>query len=152
MAFHDVLPLGDLGNGGSMLLNLLVLVEVRSEGGTDEDVDLVLRLEAGGHLLVDNFLRNGRWGGVGVLGEELLGALNGKGWIFRCEEGRGSCISKGARVNYEHRLWGFALTHGISIINMLSRAIVLVATQVITFPPRVSILQIRFILLGLLLL
>lgn len=79
MAFHDILPLGDLGNRGSILLDLLVLEEVGREGGADIDMDLVLGLESGGHLLVDDLFGNGGGGGVGILGEELLGGFHGEG-------------------------------------------------------------------------
>ena len=72
MAFHHRLSLGNFGNRSSMLLHLLLLDEVECEGCLDKDVNLVLRLEARCHLLVDNFFGNGRWRGVRVIEEELL--------------------------------------------------------------------------------
>ncbi len=79
MAFHDILPLGDLGDGGSVSLDLLQLIEVGGERGLDEDVDLILRLEAGGHLLVDNFFGDKGGGCIRIRGEVFLGRFNGKG-------------------------------------------------------------------------
>ena len=55
-----------------MLLDLFVFEEIRSEGGTDEDVDLVVRLEAGRHLFVDNLFGDGRRRGGGVIEQELF--------------------------------------------------------------------------------
>mmetsp|Transcript_3808 Transcript_3808/g.6918 ORF Transcript_3808/g.6918 Transcript_3808/m.6918 type:complete len:312 (+) Transcript_3808:381-1316(+) len=119
MTLHDSLPLGDLGDGGSMLLNLLVLEEVGSKGGTDEDVNLVLRLEPRSHLLVDNFLRNGGGGGVRIFSKEFLGGLHGK-------------------------------RHGIRIIDVLGRTVVLIiTTPVILFLSSDGIFKIRFFFLRL---
>mmetsp|Transcript_4392 Transcript_4392/g.9835 ORF Transcript_4392/g.9835 Transcript_4392/m.9835 type:complete len:312 (+) Transcript_4392:412-1347(+) len=79
MTLHNVLALGDLGNGGSMLLNLLLLVKVGSEDGLHKDVDLILRLEPRRHLLVDDLFGNGGGRSIGVVGEELLHGFNGEG-------------------------------------------------------------------------
>ena len=78
MAFHDIFTLGDFGNGGCPGLDLLLFEEVGSKGGTDEDVDLVLRLQTRGHLLVDDFLRNGRGGCIWIFREELFRGFDGK--------------------------------------------------------------------------
>jgi hypothetical protein len=64
----------------SILLDLLVLEEIGGEGGTDKDVDPILRLEAGSHLLVGYFISNSRRGSIGIVREELLGSFDGKGW------------------------------------------------------------------------
>mmetsp|Transcript_9366 Transcript_9366/g.21792 ORF Transcript_9366/g.21792 Transcript_9366/m.21792 type:complete len:300 (-) Transcript_9366:223-1122(-) len=62
-----------------MGLDLFVLEEVRSKSGADEDVNLVLGLETGGHLLVRDLFSNGGRGGVSVFFEKLLRCLHGEG-------------------------------------------------------------------------
>ena len=79
MTFHNIFALSDFGNGWCPGLDLFVLEEVGSEGGTDEDVDLVLRLEAGGHLLVDDLLRDEGGGCIRIRGEVFLRRFDGKG-------------------------------------------------------------------------
>ncbi len=78
MTFHNIFALSDFGNGWCPGLDLFVLEEVGSEGGTDEDVDLVLRLQTRGHLLVDDFLRNSRGRCIRIFREELFRGLDGK--------------------------------------------------------------------------
>ena len=78
VTLHGSRAEGDLGNDVGPLLDLLLLEEVDGEDAAEEDVDLVVRLEAGGHLLVDNDLGNVGRRGVGIVGEELLGALDGE--------------------------------------------------------------------------
>lgn len=78
VTFHGSRAEGDLGNDVGPLLDLLLLEEVDGEDAAEQDVDLVVRLEAGGHLLVDNDLGNVGRRGVGIVGEELLGTLDGE--------------------------------------------------------------------------
>mmetsp|Transcript_25365 Transcript_25365/g.53031 ORF Transcript_25365/g.53031 Transcript_25365/m.53031 type:complete len:201 (+) Transcript_25365:542-1144(+) len=122
MTFHDILPLGDLGDGGSMRRHLLMLEEVRSEGSRDEDVNLILRLETRRHLFIDDLFGNGGGGGIRVFREEFLCGFDCHG-------------------------------HGILIINMLSRTvIVVVITVAISFVPIHGIFKVRLFLLRLLVL
>mmetsp|Transcript_24421 Transcript_24421/g.41663 ORF Transcript_24421/g.41663 Transcript_24421/m.41663 type:complete len:349 (+) Transcript_24421:386-1432(+) len=79
MTFHHSLSLSDLGDGRCILRHLLGLEEISGEGGTDKDVDPILRLEAGSHLLVGHFVRNSGRSGIGIIGKELLGSFDGKG-------------------------------------------------------------------------
>ncbi len=78
VTLHGSRAEGDLGDDLGPLLDLLLLEEVDGEDAAEQDVDLVVRLEAGRHLLVDDDLGDVGGGGVGIVGEELLGTLDGE--------------------------------------------------------------------------
>mmetsp|Transcript_19777 Transcript_19777/g.56824 ORF Transcript_19777/g.56824 Transcript_19777/m.56824 type:complete len:422 (-) Transcript_19777:397-1662(-) len=78
VTLHGSRSEGDLGDDVGPLLDLLLLEEVDGEDAAEQDVDLVVRLETGGHLLVDDDLGNVGGRGVGIVGEELLGTLDGE--------------------------------------------------------------------------
>mmetsp|Transcript_11641 Transcript_11641/g.24678 ORF Transcript_11641/g.24678 Transcript_11641/m.24678 type:complete len:388 (+) Transcript_11641:171-1334(+) len=78
VTLHNSLALGNLRNSGGVLFNLLLFEEVNCEGGTDENVDSVLRLQTRCHLLVNHFLSNGRRRCIRIVEEELFGGRDCK--------------------------------------------------------------------------
>mmetsp|Transcript_22702 Transcript_22702/g.53631 ORF Transcript_22702/g.53631 Transcript_22702/m.53631 type:complete len:220 (+) Transcript_22702:210-869(+) len=81
MALDDLVAVNNLGNDRSVFLDLLVLEKLGCDGGTDKDLDLVVGLERGRHLLVGDHLGNITGRSIRILGKILAGALDGK---FHC--------------------------------------------------------------------
>ena len=58
LAFHDELAVGESDDDRSVLFDLILLEELRRNGSANENVNLVVRFESRGHLLVRDKLDN----------------------------------------------------------------------------------------------
>jgi hypothetical protein len=58
VTLNNLVTVGNFGHGGSVLLDVLVLEELGSDSGANQDLNFFMRLEGRGHLLVGDKLKN----------------------------------------------------------------------------------------------
>ena len=81
MPFNDLVVISDLLNSWGVLLDLLILEELRSNGSTCDDVYLIMSLQSRSHLLIGYNLNDIIGGSIRVLFKVFASTFDCKFYI-----------------------------------------------------------------------